>query len=388
MRAHVIILGLLSLCGLSSSQECSPGFLENVVLLGREIEFLYSPDAEHCRLLCTHQPACRFFSFTRPDSGDEKRHFHCHLKSSSSGQPEGQTSQQGVTSGLSLKSCNTNSSRNKVYHSVDFYGADYRTLFTADYEECQRACTNDPSCQFFTFLNETFTPADYRYKCHLKFSWTVPRTTRIKKEAGLVAGFSQKIQMTLTQSETACRTQLFPNTVIPGNNLENLHAASPEHCLALCTAHPKCTYFSYASGDFTCHLKNNLNEMVVKARDGVTSGLPARFCQLDNSWIKETHAGVDFWGSDYHDVLADDAEACQRTCTEDPNCQFYTFVTDSSPALSHRGICYLKRVITVPAPPKVSKLAAVVSGFSLKNCVSSPPAPTTPTFEEAVTSFT
>ncbi|XP_070841183.1 coagulation factor XI-like [Chaetodon trifascialis] len=389
MKTHVVFVGLLSFCGLCSSKECSSGFLENVVLLGTEKEFLYSPDTEHCQQLCTHHPACRFFTFRRPDSSDENRHFHCHMKTSSSGLPEDQTSLQGVTSGLSLKSCNTDfmPCLPQVYPGVDFSGADYQTLFTADYDECQRTCTNDPSCQFFTFLNGNFTPGEYRYKCHLKFSWTVPRT-KIKKLAGLVSGFSQKIH-TSQQSDKACQTKLFANTVIPGNNMENLHAASPEHCQALCSAHPKCTYFSYISRDFKCYLKNNPNEMVVKAEDGATSGLPTRSCQPDNSWIKTTHADIDFWGSDYHDVLADDADACQRTCTEDPNCQFYSYVTDGSSELVHiQRICYLKRVITAPAPPNVAKLANVVSGFSLKNCRLSAPPPTTPTLEEVVTPLT
>lgn len=36
---------------------------------------------------------------------------------------------------------------------------------------------------------------------------------------------------------------------------------------------------------------------------------------------------------------------------------------------SYRRRCYLKRVIILPAPPKVTKLDNVVSGFPLKNCV-------------------
>ena len=50
-----------------------------------------------------------------------------------------------------------------VYQDVDFYGADYRTLFTADYKECQRACTSDPGCQFFSWLNDDFARPQYKY---------------------------------------------------------------------------------------------------------------------------------------------------------------------------------------------------------------------------------
>lgn len=46
-------------------------------------------------------------------------------------------------------------------------------------------------------------------------------------------------------------------------------------------------------------------------------------------WVKETHEGVDFLGSDIRSESMDDADTCQRTCTADPNCQFYTYSTDS-----------------------------------------------------------
>ncbi|KAI3358005.1 hypothetical protein L3Q82_003026 [Scortum barcoo] len=323
----------------SFSAECSRELLVNVDLLGTDIEFFYAPDTEHCQQLCTEHPSCNFFTFVRPDSSDEKKYFQCHLKSAHSGVPMGRATHLGVTSGFSLKHCSTDSEPclSQVYQDVVFHGEDYQTLFTADYEECQRACTHYPSCQFFTFNNGNFIPTEYRYKCHLKFGRTVPRTPNVKATAGLVSGFSHKIQTT-QQSDTACQIKLFPNADILRADIENMSAASPEHCHALCTAHPRCTYFSYSRyGD----------------------------------WVKKTYEEVDFWGSDFHNVPADDAEACQRTCTEDPNCHFYSYVTDRSPVVGIRGICYLKRVITMTAPPKVTKLANVVSGFSLKNCIGS-----------------
>uniref|UniRef100_A0A4W6D2X9 Apple domain-containing protein n=1 Tax=Lates calcarifer TaxID=8187 RepID=A0A4W6D2X9_LATCA len=117
---------------------------ENLDFPGSDVAVLFSPDAEHCQYLCTQHPACLFFSFIRPDCTVDNRHFHCFLKSTPSGQP-------------TVQPC-----LSQVYQHVDFYGADYRQLFTADYEECQRACTHDPACQFFTFLTDDFTPEKYR----------------------------------------------------------------------------------------------------------------------------------------------------------------------------------------------------------------------------------
>ena len=50
----------------------------------------------------------------------------------------------------------------QVYHYVDFPGGDYRALFTPGYEECQRVCTQDPACQFFTFLKPDYADGNYR----------------------------------------------------------------------------------------------------------------------------------------------------------------------------------------------------------------------------------
>ncbi|XP_026156339.1 coagulation factor XI-like [Mastacembelus armatus] len=373
METHLILVGLLCLCSLSFSQECNQELLENVDFPGSDITSLYSPDVEHCRQLCTQHPSCLFFTFVRPDWTVDNRHFFCYLKSTPSGQPDVRTPLVGVTSGFSLKPCTLDSMPClfKVYQNVDFLGADYRALFTADYEECQRVCTHEPGCQFFTFINENFNQASIRNKCHLKFSWTVPRSPDVERKTGVVSGFSHQLDITTQFFESACQTKLFPNTDIPGHDFQNLKAASPEHCLALCSSHPLCTYFSFISNDFTCFLKNNMNQMVTKVSEGVTSGIPARYCQLDvQSWAAVTYDGVDFSGSDIRDEMMDDADTCQRTCTADPKCLFYTYVNDKFISAEYRRRCYLKRIITIPAPPKITKLNNAVSGFSQRSCLS------------------
>lgn len=367
MRTLLILLLLLCLCTHSSSQECRQELLENVDFPGTDITFVYSPDVQHCQQMCTQHPSCLFFTFLRADWTIDNRHFYCYLKSTSSGQPNVQTPLIGVTSGYSLKPCpgNQNYCFLEVYNNVDFLGADYRFLFTSDYEECQRACTHDPGCQFFTWVNNLFQNKNIRYKCHLKFSWTVPTTPIVEKKSGVVSGFSHKAQMSQSFSKD-CQYKYLQNTDIPGHDFLNVPAACPGHCQTLCSAHPECIYFTYEST--TCHLKKNPNEMVTRGKEGSTSGFPTRFCQQDNSWVKETHEGTDFRGSDMRSVLLDDAEACQRTCTEDPLCQFYAYANENFFDRDYWRRCYLKRVISIPAPPKVTKLTNVVSGFTLRNC--------------------
>ncbi|XP_013883510.1 coagulation factor XI [Austrofundulus limnaeus] len=371
MVAFFVVAFLLSLSSSSFSQECRPGFLENMDFPGSDLTFLFSPSAEHCQKLCTQHPSCLFFTFIRPDWTRDNTFFRCYLKSTPSGEPASQTPLQGATSGFSLKACSQDLQPcfSETFENVDFPGADYRALFTPDYEECQRACTQDPGCQFFTFLKGDFSGTNFRFKCHLKFSWSLPVIPDIEKRAGLVSGFSQRAEIIPELFYIACQSSLLPNTDIPGSDLIKLKAVSPEHCQVLCSAHPQCTYFSFVSDDFSCYLKNNGNEMVTTAKNGVISGMPTRSCQVDENWIKLTYEEIDFKGFDIRSEVLDDAAACQRLCTETPACQFYTYINENSSDQAARRRCFLKSVITIPAPPAVTKLDNVVSGFTLRNCL-------------------
>ncbi|XP_057684479.1 coagulation factor XI-like [Corythoichthys intestinalis] len=370
MGVYFILISVLTFTSLSSSQECTRELLENVDFPGTDIKFEYSPDARHCQHLCTQHPSCLFFTFVRPEWTTDNRHFYCYLKSTPSGEPNKKTALIGVTSGYSLKPCGPDPQPclSRVYQNVDFLGADYRTLFTADYQECQRVCTKDPFCQFFTFVNPVFTPEKIRYKCHLKFSWPLPRTLNVNRKNGVVSGFSHSVQLSQF-SDTECSVKLFPNTDTMGGAFESQPAGTPEQCLAICSAHPKCFYFSFQSNDFTCKLKDNPNDLLMKSQQGVTSGIATHHCQQPTGWANVPLEGVDFQGSDILFELMDDAETCQKRCTIDQHCQFYTYVNETFGDPVFRRRCYLKRTTTMPAPPKITKLANVVSGFTMRNCI-------------------
>ncbi|KAG8005096.1 Coagulation factor XI, partial [Nibea albiflora] len=237
------------------------------------------------------------------------RRFLCVIKSSASGQPSAQKALLGHTSGFSLKPCLPDPlpCLPQVYHDVNFPGADFRSLFTADYEECQRACTSDPACHFFTFLKPTFPTSNIRYKCHLKYRFSTPGITR---RGSITSGFSHRVHTTRNYN-TACEGKLFPNTDIAMHSINVQPAASPEHCQALCSAHPLCTSFTYISID---------QQHLILCPSLLTE------------WLKKTYKGIDFPHNDIRNFAEDNFETCQRTCTEDPNCQYFSYVANTPPA--------------------------------------------------------
>uniref|UniRef100_A0A3Q2D1Y0 Apple domain-containing protein n=1 Tax=Cyprinodon variegatus TaxID=28743 RepID=A0A3Q2D1Y0_CYPVA len=327
---------------------------EGVDFFGSDFRSEVVRNADDCQQTCTQNPNCQFFtyiteSFPFPDIWYKVKKLA-----------------NAVLPCFPTKE----SYRDGLLENIDFPGSDITFLYSPSVEHCQRLCTEHHSCLFFTFIRPDWT-RDNRYKCHLKFSWNIPRTPIVEKKTGVTSGFALKTKQTQefpTSKQITSKLLLFPNTDIPGSNIEKLKSVSPEHCQVLCSANPQCTYFSFSSDDFSCYLKNNQRVLTAKPKKGTTSGIPARFCQLDDNWVKQLYQGVDFRGSDFEKELMDDAELCQRKCDEDATCQFFTYVDQTFSDSAYWRRCYLKRVITMPAPPRVNKLHNAVSGFNLRNC--------------------
>uniref|UniRef100_A0A8C9R6E5 Apple domain-containing protein n=1 Tax=Scleropages formosus TaxID=113540 RepID=A0A8C9R6E5_SCLFO len=317
--------------------ECVQELLVDRDFTGDDVLQIYSPDVAHCQTACTQHHLCLFFSFLRPDWKTDNRQFYCYLKHTTSGTPSRIVNLKGVTSGYSLRHCGDDHiCLSQVYQDVDFPEADFIALFTDTYKQCQQACTKEPGCQFFTFCTNDFDPPQYRNKCHLKYSRTLPTPPTVKVLKGVVSGFSRRL----------CK--ILKNTDFPGNDFEQVHVPSPEHCRILCNDHPKCTFFSFSTGNY-----DTKRPSISKAE--IMSGFPTRFCDPSNGEICAVRPfPIAF------------ATECEETCSADPDCQFYTYIYSTFHDPSYR--CYLKQVITIPSPPKVIAKRSVVSGFHLRTC--------------------
>ncbi|KAG7244161.1 hypothetical protein INR49_004234 [Caranx melampygus] len=312
--------------------------------------------------------------------------------------------------------------------NVDFPGEDIGFKLSPDAAHCQKLCTQDAKCDFFTYTRDDFPDASSHYKCQFKASGSgVP--SNIATTAGVTSGYSlkpcnpeklvclskvyenleflgtdyrvlvtathQHCQQVCTQDRfcrffsfmngsfptaserikvlenftNACQATFFENTEINGNIFESVPAASAEICQALCSAHACCNLFSFESAKFKCHMMDNRDELITQTKSGFKSGLPVYECLMNDSWVKEKHDDIIFRGVIVTVSIKDNATECQMACNDDRNCQFYTYLKDNFSDANRRKKCHFRRVITIPAPDTVQKKDNVVSGFSLDICV-------------------
>ncbi|XP_047663961.1 uncharacterized protein LOC113661525 isoform X7 [Tachysurus fulvidraco] len=339
---------------------------------GDDILQIYSPDVQHCQLACTQHPSCLFFTFLRSDWDKDNRAFYCYLKHTATGSPSQVAKLKGVTSGFKLmhQGNKTNNCLPLTYQDVDFTGSVYVQLNLNTSDECQQKCTRDPDCKFFSFTTTTFPHAENRKKCFLKFHSTFSTPSVLIKTPGLVSGFSDSLYKT----KEKCKEEIFANIHYRGNDFENIPAVSPQHCQFLCSAHPRCTHFTYTTSKYStkpeinmhCFLKHtdSVRQLEPVKEEELFSGFPTRNCTPSNVWVTARYEGLHFFGHDYRDFKTNTSEICRETCTNDPDCHFYTYVLPSYRDKGIRKKCFLKYRWSVSTPSVLIKTPGLVSGFS------------------------
>ncbi|XP_062384281.1 uncharacterized protein LOC134071536 isoform X1 [Sardina pilchardus] len=82
---------------------------------------------------------------------------------------------------------------------VDFPGSDVKQIISTDELHCQRACSQHPSCQFFSFLRPDWTRDSRRFYCYLKHTDS-GKPSRVTKLKGVTSGYSLKNCKETTES--------------------------------------------------------------------------------------------------------------------------------------------------------------------------------------------
>ncbi|XP_078074126.1 uncharacterized protein LOC144497169 isoform X2 [Mustelus asterias] len=359
-------------CGHNNSG-CVCGLVSNIDFPGNDIESVLAPDANYCQKVCTEKSQCQFFTFLTRDWNSDNRRFYCYLKMTASGEPTVKNNLPNVVSGYSLKGCRTQSSCFKsIYDGLDFPGNDFHQSVVEDEHSCQRKCTEEPDCQFFTFVKGEYHNQKQHYICYRKKSerGTPPRINILQN---VVSGFSLR---ECGHNNSGCVCDLVSNIDFPGNDIESVLAPDANYCQKVCTEKSQCQFFTFLTRDwnsdnrrFYCYLKMTASGEPTVKNDlpNVVSGYSLKGCRTQSSCFKSIYDGLDFPGNDFHQSVVEDEHSCQRKCTEEPDCQFFTFVKGEYHNQKQHYICYRKKSER-GTPPRINILQNVVSGFSLREC--------------------
>ncbi|XP_068537544.1 coagulation factor XI isoform X9 [Anas acuta] len=174
-----------------------------------------------------------------------------------------------------------------------------------------------------------------------------------------------------------CVTQIYENTYFQGGDLSTVFTPSANYCQIVCTYHPTCLLFTYLpvtwtkdpAKRFSCYLKDSDTEMLPKVdMEGAVSGHSLKQCNIKISACSpDVHIGLDMEGENYDVTVAESYQQCQKRCTNDDHCHFFTYASKTFHNESFREKCFLKHT-RLGTPTSIRVLDEVVSGFSLKPC--------------------
>ncbi|KAK1341781.1 hypothetical protein QTO34_016530 [Cnephaeus nilssonii] len=306
--AYFICLFATVSCG------CLTQLHTNVFFRGGDVTAMYTPSAHHCQVMCTFHPRCLLFSFlpaSLPNSTDKsdtafKNRFGCFLKDSVTGALP-RVPQPSAISGHSLKQCGHRISacHRDIYEGIDMRGVNFNISKVESVEECQKRCTNNIHCKFFTYASQKFHNAEYRNNCLLKHSPTGTPTS-IKVLENVASGFSLK---SCALSEIGCHMNMFQHTAFSDVDVARVITPDAFVCRTICTYHPNCLFFTFYTNAWNIESQRNVCLLKTSKsgtpssptpQENTVSGYSLLTCKrtLPEPCHSKVYAGVDFGGEE------------------------------------------------------------------------------------------
>ncbi|XP_028932595.1 plasma kallikrein-like isoform X2 [Ornithorhynchus anatinus] len=368
----VYFLGLFA----TVASDCVTRLQEDIFFKGGDLAAFFAPSADHCRLLCTFHPRCLLFSFLPAHTlQDESRWFRCYLKDSVT-ETLPRVTVAGAVSGHSFKHCGHLISlcSREVHPGLDMRGTNHNRSWARSEDECQRRCTDDARCQFFTFATQRFHSAANRNACLLKHSSTGTPTT-IKMMDGVVSGFSLKA---CALSHLGCTRDIFQDMAFSDDDVAKMVTPDAFVCQTACTYHPSCLFFTFHTNAWTPEAQRNICLLKTSQSGSPSSSLPTPHavsgysllaCQgpLPETCHRKVYPGMAFEGDKLRQVLVSGVDACQKNCTDTLRCQFFTYASLPTECQGDRCECSLM-MSSDGAPSKVVPGVGRASGYSLRLC--------------------
>ncbi|XP_077000714.1 plasma kallikrein isoform X1 [Tamandua tetradactyla] len=355
---------------------CMTQLYKNTFFRGGDVTSVYSPSAEHYRTACTFHPTCLLFSFLPSSStNDTGKRFGCFLKDSVTGTLP-RVPKPNAISGHSLKQCSHQISacQRDLYKGLDMRGANFNVSNVKSVEECQKRCTNNIHCQFFTYAMPTFHNTEFRNKCLLKHS-PGGTPTSIKMMDNVVSGFSLK---PCALSEIGCHMNIFQHHAFSDVDVARVITPDAFVCQTICTYHPSCLFFTFYTNAWNiesqrnvCFLKTSKSGTPSSPipQENALSGYSLLTCKraLPEPCHSKIYPGVDFEGQELNVTFVKGVDACQEICTKVIRCQFFTYSLFPEDCRGEKCKCSLKLSLD-GSPTRVTHDTQASSGYSLRLC--------------------
>ncbi|XP_069086022.1 coagulation factor XI-like [Pleurodeles waltl] len=314
-------------------QRCYPKIFPETDFPGSDLINFSVDDVTACQDACSRNPYCQFFTYN-----DDNR--WCFLKWTTMLASPDILEQAGINSGFSQRDCCSGNDCDKECANMIIPNIDFEGTFVAEFggynlSSCQLACTRDRHCHFFTFYTDQFALNSKRLMCYLrKSNLGVPTGSPFL--ANVLSGFTKKSSK-FQKSEKECADFLLPNVNFEGNKIGSILASNEAHCQRLCTQHPQCQFFTFYterwSSDnqkLTCLLKSSdkkIPENVTPLEDVISGfSLTASALQKSNAECANLlFQNIVFYEKVVEQIQGTDVTACHVRCTNNPECEFFSF---------------------------------------------------------------
>ncbi|XP_058694701.1 plasma kallikrein-like isoform X4 [Poecile atricapillus] len=359
----------------SAYSECVTQIYENTFFQGGDLTTVFTPTANYCQIVCTYHPTCLLFTYLPATwTKDPAKRFSCYLKDSDT-EMLPKVDMEGAISGHSLKQCNQITACSPDVHvGLDMEGNIFDITMADSYQECQKRCTNDNRCHFFTYASEAFHNASFCKKCFLKQT-SVGTPTNIKVLDEVVSGFSLK---TCQLSESDCQMDIFEDQVFSGINITSFFTPDISVCQNICTYFPKCLFFTFftrksqiESQRNLCLLKTSKSGIpeALILQENAVSGFGLLNCRRSfPACNSRTYTHMDFLGDELNVTYTKGHRACQQVCTDIIRCQFFSYsLLQGSCHEEGKCACHL-RMSSNGSPVKIVHGPGSISGYSLRLC--------------------
>ncbi|XP_007946582.1 plasma kallikrein [Orycteropus afer afer] len=355
---------------------CQIHLYKNTFFRGGDVTSLYTPNDQYCQMMCTFHPRCLLFSFLPANStNDTQKRFGCYLKENVTGILP-RVPKAGAISGHSLKHCGRRISacHRGIYKGIDMKGVNFNVSKVRSVEECQKSCTNNIHCHFFTYATQTFHRTEFRNNCLLKSS-SRGTPTSIKMLDNVISGFSLK---PCALSEIGCHMDIFQHRAFSDTDVGRVVTPDAFVCRTICTYHPNCLFFTFYTNTWNIQSQRNVCFLKTSKSGTPSSSTPQKNAKSGYSLLTcktslpepchyKIYSGVDFGGEELNVTFVKGESGCQETCTKTMRCQFFTYSLLPEDCQGEKCKCSLKLSLD-GSPTMITYGTQGSSGYSLRLC--------------------